>query len=63
MPTAPLEACRHYRAELVIAKLDRLSRNLPFISALIDSGAEFVAVDNPACEQADDPYPCRRRRA
>jgi DNA invertase Pin-like site-specific DNA recombinase len=29
---------------LVIAKLDRLSRNLAF---MMDSGVEFVAVDNP----------------
>jgi DNA invertase Pin-like site-specific DNA recombinase len=32
---------------LVIAKLDRLSRNLGFIAALMESGVEFVAVDNP----------------
>jgi DNA invertase Pin-like site-specific DNA recombinase len=27
--------------------LDRLSRNLAFIATLMDSGTEFVAVDNP----------------
>jgi DNA invertase Pin-like site-specific DNA recombinase len=32
---------------LVIAKLDRLSRNLAFIAALMDSAVEFVAVDYP----------------
>jgi DNA invertase Pin-like site-specific DNA recombinase len=42
-----LEACRRYKAKLVIAKLDRLSRNLAFIATLMDSGVEFVAVDNP----------------
>jgi DNA invertase Pin-like site-specific DNA recombinase len=31
----------------VIAKLDRLSRNLAFIATLMNSGVEFVAVDNP----------------
>jgi DNA invertase Pin-like site-specific DNA recombinase len=31
----------------VIAKLDRLSRNVAFIATLMDSGVEFVAVDNP----------------
>ena len=31
----------------IIAKLDRLSRNLAFIAALMESGVEFVAVDNP----------------
>ena len=35
------------KAKLVIAKLDRLSRNLAFITTLMDSGVEFVAVDNP----------------
>jgi hypothetical protein len=34
------------KAKLVIAKLDRLSRNLAFIATLMDSGVEFVAVDN-----------------
>jgi DNA invertase Pin-like site-specific DNA recombinase len=42
-----LALCRKRRARLVIAKLDRLSRNLAFIAALMDSGVEFVAVDNP----------------
>src|SRR5215471_17164459 len=42
-----LAACKRNKAKLVIAKLDRLSRNLAFIAALMDSGVEFVAVDNP----------------
>jgi DNA invertase Pin-like site-specific DNA recombinase len=42
-----LEACRRHKAKLVIAKLDRLSRNLAFIATLMDSGTEFVAADNP----------------
>jgi DNA invertase Pin-like site-specific DNA recombinase len=41
-------ACRLHRATLVIAKLDRLSRNVAFIANLMDSGIEFVAVDMPA---------------
>src|SRR2546430_16786118 len=45
--TAALAACKKHRAKLVIAKLDRLSRNLAFIAALMESGVEFVAVDNP----------------
>jgi DNA invertase Pin-like site-specific DNA recombinase len=32
---------------LVIAKLDRLSRNVAFIATMMDSGVEFVACDNP----------------
>jgi DNA invertase Pin-like site-specific DNA recombinase len=42
-----LEACRKHKAKLVIAKLDRLSRNLAFIATLMDAGVEFIAVDNP----------------
>lgn len=42
-----LAMCRKRKAKLVIAKLDRLSRNLAFVAALMDSGVEFVAVDNP----------------
>jgi DNA invertase Pin-like site-specific DNA recombinase len=34
-------------ATLVIAKLDRLSRNVAFLAALMDSGIDFTAVDNP----------------
>jgi len=42
-----LETCRKQKARLVIAKLDRLSRNLAFIATLMESGVEFIAVDNP----------------
>jgi DNA invertase Pin-like site-specific DNA recombinase len=42
-----LAACKKLKAKLVIAKLDRLSRNLAFIAALMESGVEFVAVDIP----------------
>ena len=42
-----LAACKKLKAKLVIAKLDRLSRNLAFIATLMESGVEFVAVDNP----------------
>jgi DNA invertase Pin-like site-specific DNA recombinase len=44
---AAFAACKKQKAKLVIAKLDRLSRNLAFIAALMDSGVEFVAADNP----------------
>jgi DNA invertase Pin-like site-specific DNA recombinase len=43
----PSLACKKYKAKLIIAKIDRLSRNLAFIATLMDSGVEFVAVDNP----------------
>jgi DNA invertase Pin-like site-specific DNA recombinase len=42
-----LRLCRLHKATLVIAKLDRLARNVHFVSSLMESGAEFVAVDFP----------------
>jgi len=42
-----LNHARSARATLVVAKLDRLSRNLAFTAALMESGVEFVACDNP----------------
>ena len=44
---AALAACRLRRATLVIAKLDRLARNVHFISGLMESNVDFVACDNP----------------
>jgi DNA invertase Pin-like site-specific DNA recombinase len=44
---AALDLCRRQRAMLVIAKLDRLARNVAFIANLMESGVEFVAVDMP----------------
>ena len=44
---AALDACHHHKVTLVIAKLDRLARNVYFISGLMESGVEFVAVDMP----------------
>lgn len=35
------------RATLVVAKLDRLSRNVAFLSGLMESGVDFIACDNP----------------
>ncbi|MDO9712440.1 recombinase family protein [Paracraurococcus lichenis] len=42
-----IAACRARRATLIIAKLDRLARNVAFISHLMESGVEFVAADMP----------------
>jgi|WetSurMetagenome_2_1015567.scaffolds.fasta_scaffold00085_13 DNA invertase Pin-like site-specific DNA recombinase len=42
-----LTACKRYGAILIIAKLDRLARNVAFIAALMQSGVEFIAVDMP----------------
>jgi DNA invertase Pin-like site-specific DNA recombinase len=45
---AALRECRLRGAVLVIAKLDRLSRNVSFIAKLMDNGVDFLAVDMPA---------------
>lgn len=36
---------------LVVAKLDRLSRNVAFLAALQDSGARFIAADMPEANE------------
>ena len=48
---AALNECRKRRAVLVIAKLDRLARNVHFISGLMNSDVEFVAVDMPSANR------------
>jgi len=47
---AALELCRRRRATLVIAKLDRLARNVAFVSSLLESKVKFVAVDMPEAD-------------
>lgn len=42
-----LAHARRQKATLVVAKLDRLARNVAFTSALMDSGVDFVCCDNP----------------
>jgi DNA invertase Pin-like site-specific DNA recombinase len=42
-----LMLCRLHGATLIIAKLDRLARNVAFVSNLMESSVEFVAVDFP----------------
>lgn len=44
---AAIAAAKRSKATLVIAKLDRLARNVAFISNLMESAADFVAVDMP----------------
>lgn len=46
-----LEACRRHKAKLVIAKLDRLARNVHFISGLMESKVDFVAADMPIVDK------------
>lgn len=42
-----LKQCRLTGALLVVAKLDRLARNVSFIAKLMDGGVDFVACDLP----------------
>lgn len=44
---AALKQCTMTGATLIIAKLDRLARNVAFISKLMESRVDFVAVDFP----------------
>ncbi|MCC9138924.1 recombinase family protein [Pontibacter silvestris] len=44
---AAIDHAKRIRATLLIAKLDRLSRNASFIFALRDSGVDFVCADMP----------------
>jgi len=42
-----LSLCRLHHATLLVAKIDRLARNVAFISTLMEAGVDFVAVDLP----------------
>lgn len=44
---AALELCKRHKATLLVAKLDRLARNVHFLSGLMESGVKFIAVDMP----------------
>lgn len=44
-----LDMCKREKATLLIAKLDRLSRNVGFLFTLKDSGISFTALDMPNC--------------
>lgn len=46
-----LEHCKLTGATLVIAKLDRLSRNAHFLLGLQEAGVKFVAVDMPTANE------------
>jgi DNA invertase Pin-like site-specific DNA recombinase len=45
---AALAAARKHKARLVIAKLDRLARNVAFIAGLMEEKVEFVCCDMPS---------------
>lgn len=46
-----IELCRKSGATLLIAKLDRLARNVAFFANLMESGVRFVAVDMPNADR------------
>ncbi len=48
---AAIAASKRLGATLVIAKLDRLARNVHFISGLMESHVDFVACDMPAANK------------
>jgi len=48
---AALSHARGKGATLVIAKLDRLARNVAFVSALMESGCDFICCDNPTANR------------
>jgi len=47
---AALAACRLHRAKLVVAKVDRLTRSVAFLSALLEAGVEVLFCDLPQLE-------------
>lgn len=46
-----LAACKVSKATLLIAKLDRLSRNVAFVSALLESKVKFIDLDMPFADE------------
>jgi DNA invertase Pin-like site-specific DNA recombinase len=48
---AALAQCKTEKATLVVAKLDRLARNVLFIATLMESGVKFRALDLPEANE------------
>jgi DNA invertase Pin-like site-specific DNA recombinase len=48
---AALAMAKEHRATLLIAKLDRLARNVAFIANLLESGVEVKAADMPSADR------------
>ena len=49
---AALALAKKQKATLVIAKMDRLARNVSFIANLIETNVKFVAVDMPEADRS-----------
>jgi len=46
-----LDCCKTNNATLVVAKIDRLSRNLHFVTSLQNAGIDFIACDMPSANR------------
>jgi DNA invertase Pin-like site-specific DNA recombinase len=46
-----LDYCKKTGATLIIGKLDRLARNVAFVSNLMESGVDFIAADFPTANK------------
>jgi DNA invertase Pin-like site-specific DNA recombinase len=46
-----LAHAKRSKGTLVVAKLDRLARNVEFLAHVLNAGTEFVACDNPAANR------------
>lgn len=46
-----LQLCKETNGTLVIAKLDRLARNVAFVSTLLESGVKFLCCDMPTANE------------
>jgi DNA invertase Pin-like site-specific DNA recombinase len=44
---AAIAAAKKAKATPVVAKLDRLARNVVFVASIMEAGVDFIAVDNP----------------
>src|SRR3954468_3062279 len=48
---AAISAAKKARATLLVAKLDRLTRNVHFLTGLLESGVRFKAADMPEADK------------
>jgi DNA invertase Pin-like site-specific DNA recombinase len=48
---AAIAHAKRAKGTVVVAKLDRLSRNLAFLATMLESQVDFVAVDNPTANR------------
>lgn len=46
-----LAECRRTGATLIVARLDRLSRNLKFLATMLEGDVKFIAADNPSANE------------